>query len=405
MAISLQAPTNLLPVPGIRIATAAAGIKYQSRDDLVLFEISATANTAVVQTNNQFCAAPVSVTREHLESSQPKFLLINSGNANAGLGKQGIHDTNETCAALARLAECKVMEVLPFSTGVIGERLPVEKITEKIPSLINKLNEDAWLDAANAIMTTDTMAKGCSEQLSLDGNNILITGIAKGSGMIRPDMATMLAYVATDLIINEKDLNKFLGQAVEQSFHCITVDGDTSTNDACVLIATGKSDRQFNDLSEKSKEKFISSLNATFLNLAQAIIRDGEGVTKFISIKVEQAQSETEARDIAFAIAHSPLVKTAAFSSDPNWGRILAATGRASKEKLDIEKLSLHINKIQVIAAGELAASYSEELGQQEMRKDEIQFQIKLGKGDSAFTVWTTDLSYDYVKINAEYRT
>ena len=405
MAISLQAPTNLLPIQGVRIATAAAGIKYQNRDDLVLFEIAPSAITAVVLTNNQFCAAPVSVAREHLESSQPKFLLINSGNANAGLGKQGIKDAKDICVELASRVKCEVANILPFSTGVIGEGLPVEKIIEKIPSLIKNVKEDAWLDAANAIMTTDTVAKGFSEQLNLDGNNVSITGIAKGAGMICPNMATMLAYIATDLRVNEKDLNQLIGQAVDQSFHCITVDGDTSTNDACALVATGESGAEFSNLSELSRKKFIDSLESVFLRLAQAIIRDGEGVTKFISVKVEQALNHVMAREIAFSIAHSPLVKTAAFASDPNWGRILAAAGRGTNGELDFSRISLFINDIQVIKAGELAESYSEKLGQTEMQKDEIQFLIQLGKGESELTVWTTDLSYDYVKINAEYRT
>ena len=288
---------------------------------------------------------------------------------------------------------------------MIGERLPVDKITKQLPGLLEQLKEDAWLAAATAIMTTDTVAKGYSKQLVLDGTEVSITGIAKGSGMIRPDMATMLAYVATDLVIDNKNLNGLLHKAVEQSFHCITVDGDTSTNDACALIATGKSDLKFSDLSKQAKEEFTSTLNSIFLELAQAIIRDGEGVTKFISVKVEQAKSRSIARAIAFAIAHSPLVKTAAFASDPNWGRILAAAGRATEEPMQIEKISLFINELSVIENGELADSYNEKSGQKEMQKDEIQFRLLLGDGGSEVTVWTTDLSYDYVKINAEYRT
>ena len=405
MAISLQAPANLLPIPGVKVASTAAGIRYQNRDDLVLFEVCQTANTAVVLTKNQFCAAPVTVVRDNLSLSKPKYILVNSGNANAGLGDKGLIDAKQTCAALAAEANCAVTEVLPFSTGVIGEILPVEKITQSIPILLNTLHENSWLKAANAIMTTDTVAKGFSEQLNLDGNIITITGIAKGAGMIRPDMATMLAYVATDLSIENQELNKILTNAVEQSFHRITVDGDTSTNDACTLIATGMSKVKLKDLMEQARKKFIISLNALFLKLAQAIIRDGEGVTKYIAVTVEQAVNKSMARDIAFAIAHSPLVKTAAYASDPNWGRVLAAAGRGSEENLNIDSLSLFINELKVIKKGELATGYSEKAGQKEMQKNELQFRLQLGQGNSDITVWTTDLSHDYVKINAEYRT
>lgn len=405
MAISLQAPSTLLAIPGVRISTAAAGIKYSDRNDLVLFELSENTNTAVVLTKNQFCAAPVEIARKHLAASRSKYLLINSGNANAGLGKQGIADAKQTCALLASEAKCLETRVLPFSTGVIGEKLPVEKIAKKIPTLLNQLEEDNWLVAANAIMTTDTVAKGYSEQLHLGGEAVSITGIAKGSGMIRPDMATMLAYVATDLKIKDEELKELLAQSVDRSFHRITVDGDTSTNDAAVLIATGKSKLKFSELSEVERLKFELSLNAIFVNLAQAIIRDGEGATKFISVSIEQAKNETMARDIAFSIANSPLVKTAAFASDPNWGRVLAAAGRATKELIRINDICMYINDLKVIESGEVASSYNENSGQKEMQKDEIQFRLSLGVGESAITVWTTDLSYDYVKINAEYRT
>ncbi len=405
MAISLTAPTNLLPISGIRISTAVAGIKYKDRDDLVLFELIENSTTAAVFTKNQFCAAPVTLAKQHLKKSKVKYLLINSGNANAGLGKQGMADAKQCCESLAKQAGCNAEEILPFSTGVIGEALPVEKISSATSHLLTNLSEDAWLNAAQAIMTTDTTAKGCSQKLQLAGKSISITGIAKGSGMIRPDMATMLAYVATDLAIDNDKLNTLLSQAVEQSFHRITVDGDTSTNDACVLMATGNSALQFKELSESDKKSFCNALNALFLQLAQSIIRDGEGVTKLISIKVSQANNMVLARDIAFTIAHSPLVKTAAFASDPNWGRILAAAGRATEEELDIEKLSLYINDLKVIENGEVADGYSENLGQQEMHKDEIEFCLRLDQGEYETTIWTTDLSYDYVKINAEYRT
>ena len=405
MAISLHAPINLQPIPGIRISTVAAGIKYSDRDDLVLFELSENARTAVVLTKNQFCAAPVEITRKHLATSRTKYLLVNSGNANAGLGRRGVADAKQTCAVLASNSNCDETQVLPFSTGVIGTKLPIDKITQKIPTLLRQLDENQWPAAANAIMTTDTVAKGYAEQLQLGGETVSITGIAKGSGMIRPDMATMLAYVATDLNIEDEMLNEMLTQAVDRSFHCITVDGDTSTNDAAVFVATGNSKIRFNELSDEEKMKFLVSLNAIFVKLAQAIIRDGEGVTKFITVSVEQAKNTTMAKEIAFAIANSPLVKTAAFASDPNWGRVLAAAGRATDELIDIENISLFINNLKIISNGEVANNYSEDKGQKEMQKDEIKFRLLLGGGDSSTTVWTTDLSYDYVKINAEYRT
>jgi glutamate N-acetyltransferase/amino-acid N-acetyltransferase len=405
MAISLHAPKHLHPISGVKLATVAAEIKYKKRDDLALIAICDTANTAVVLTRNQFCAAPVSIVREHLRLTKPKYLLINSGNANAGLGQHGIADAKQTCAMLATEAKCEIAEVLPFSTGVIGERLPIEKITSQIPTLLHNLSDHAWLDVAKAIMTTDTVIKGFSDQINLDGKAISITGITKGAGMIQPNMATMLAYVATDLKIDSISLNELLNEAVKKSFHCITVDGDTSTNDACVLISTGNSKVEYTKLPEHLQEKFKLTLNSVFIKLAQAIIRDGEGATKFVTVKIEEAKDENMAHDIAFAIANSPLVKTAIFASDPNWGRILAAAGRATSAPMDISKLSLFINELQVIKQGELADDYRENLGQKEMQQEELQIRLLLGAGDSEITVWTTDLSYDYVKINAEYRT
>lgn len=405
MAIALQSPTSLLPIKGIRIATVATEIRYKNRDDVVLFELCNSSQTAAVVTNNQFCAAPVVISKQHLNVSQPRYLLINSGNANAGLGKQGLIDAKTSCTALAQASGCNKEEVLPFSTGVIGMRLPVERMIQHYPQLLNDLKENAWLNAAQAIMTTDTQSKGLSRQINLDGHNITLTGIAKGAGMIRPDMATMLAFVATDLRIDLEMLNQMITDAVDQSFHCITVDGDTSTNDACVLIATGQTAISFEDLSKQARDEFIVALNALFLTLAQSIVRDGEGITKFISIKVDQAKTKIMARDVAFTIAHSPLVKTAAFASDPNWGRVLAAVGRVEGHRLEINKLSLFINELQVITNGEIATGYSEEKGSHEMSKEEIEFRLQLGLGEISANVWTTDLSYDYVKINAEYRT
>ena len=405
MAISLNPPKRLSPVKGIRLATAAAGLRYRDRDDLVLVEICEQAQTAALFTANCFCAAPVVIARRHLAAAQPRYLLINAGNANAGLGEPGLEDAQVTCAALANAGGCRETEVLPFSTGVIGERLAVEKIISHCSSLVDKLQEDAWLPAAQAIMTTDTVCKGKSRQLQPDGKAVTITGIAKGAGMIRPDMATMLAFVATDLEIGPEQAARLAREATQQSFHCITVDGDTSTNDACVLMATARSGVRFSELSTPAMQEFIRALNSLFLSLAQAIVRDGEGVTKYICIRIEQAHSEKTARDIAFTIAHSPLVKTSAFASDPNWGRIVAAAGRAPEATLDMDRLSLYINGLAVIENGQPAPGYTEAAGSEAMQGEELELRLALGSGKASAQIWTTDLSHDYVRINAEYRT
>lgn len=405
MAVSLNSPTSLLPVKGVRLATTATGIRYKDRDDVVLVELCQDATSAAVFTTNQFCAAPVEVCRQHLNIAQPRYLLVNSGNANAGLGEQGVADAQASCVALAQACGCSTAEILPFSTGVIGARLPVEKIIQSYPQLMSDLGENAWLNAARAIMTTDAVSKGLSRKVDIDGHSVTITGIAKGAGMIRPDMATMLAFVATDLRVDAVALREMIIAAVDQSFHCITVDGDTSTNDACVLIATGRAGISLEELSKSARVGFMQAIHSIFLTLAQSIIRDAEGATKFISVKVEQAVSMAMARAVAFTVAHSPLVKTAAFASDPNWGRILAAAGRTDNYCLDIRKLTLLINGLPVVTNGEVADDYTEEKGAQEMGKDEIEFCLRLGLGEVGTSVWTTDLSYDYVKINAEYRT
>lgn len=394
----------MLPVRGIRLATAAAGMRYTGRDDLLLVEICDHARTAVVFTTNKFSAAPVTVGKQHLGVAQPKFLLVNAGNANAGLGEQGVVDARGACAALAHASGCEEYEVLPFSTGVIGERLAVESMTPYYAGLIDSLEEDSWLPAAEAILTTDTVIKGLSRQVELDGRTITVTGIAKGAGMICPNMATMLAFVATDLEFDSTSLDRVLQDAVAQSFHCITVDGDTSTNDACALIATGQAGVDFGKLSGQARVKFTQTLNALFLVLAQSIVRDAEGATKYICITVDQVASDKMARNIAFTIAHSPLVKTMAFACDPNWGRILAAAGRATEGHIEMDRLSLYINDLQIVAGGRLAAEYSEKAGAEIMQDDEIEFRLELGLGSCSARVWTTDLSYEYVKINAEYR-
>lgn len=405
MPISLNSPTVLLPIKGIKLSTAATEIRYKGRDDVVLFELCQGVTSAAVFTTNQFYAAPVEICRRHLNTTQPRYLLINAGNANAGLGEQGLTDAKASCTALSQLCKCNTAEILPFSTGVIGTRLPVEKIIRSYPQLLSNLREDTWLNAARAIMTTDTVSKGLSRSVDIDGRNVVITGIAKGAGMIRPDMATMLAFIATDLQVDAEMLHEIVVAAVEKSFHCITVDGDTSTNDACILMATGQAGIGLGELSRPARAGFIQALHSVFLTLAQSIIRDAEGVTKFISIKVEQAHNVAMARAIAFTVAHSPLVKTAAFASDPNWGRILAAVGRTADYHLEIKKLTLLINELPVIINGKVADDYTEEKGMHEMSKDEIEFCLQLGLGKSAVNVWTTDLSYKYVKVNAEYRT
>lgn len=404
MAISQNPPERLSPVKGIRLATAATGMRYEGRDDLVLVEICEQAHTAALFTTNRFCAAPVTVARRHLAGAQPRYLLINAGNANAGLGKLGLEDARACCAALAGESGCLETEVLPFSTGVIGERLDVGKINAHCPRLVRDLEEDAWLSAAQAIMTTDTVCKGASRQLQLDGKVVTMTGIAKGAGMIRPDMATMLAFVATDLQIDPEQAAQLARAGAQQSFHCITVDGDTSTNDACVLMATGRSGARYGELSKPAAAEFTEALDALFLSLAQAMVRDGEGATKYICIRVEQAPGEKMARDIAFTIAHSPLVKTAAFASDPNWGRIVAAAGRAPGAELDMDRLSLAINGLAVIENGQPAPEYTEAAGAQAMRGEELELRLQLGAGNAGAQIWTTDLSHDYVRINSEYR-
>ncbi|WP_018954228.1 bifunctional glutamate N-acetyltransferase/amino-acid acetyltransferase ArgJ [Thioalkalivibrio sulfidiphilus] len=402
MPINLTEPTELLPVPGMRLGAVAAGIRYKERRDLVLMELAPSASAAAVFTRNAFCAAPVIVAREHLAGGAIRYLLINSGNANAGTGERGLADARASCAHVAEVMGCEAAQVMPFSTGVIGEPLPVLRIRDALPALAASLKEDAWIDAMRAIMTTDTVGKGMSRQVTLSGGTVTLTGIAKGSGMIRPDMATMLAYLGTDAVIPAGELQAMLSEAVESSFNCITVDGDTSTNDACVLCATGASGVQL--VSDEDRRAFREVLQAVCDHLAQAIVRDGEGATKFITIQVSGAGSREEARLVADAVAHSPLVKTALFASDPNWGRILAAVGRAGVQGLDVNRVSLHVGDVLIAEHGGRAASYTEEAGKRVMAEAEIPIRIGLGRGTASATVYTCDLSFDYVRINAEYR-
>jgi len=404
MAVGLEGLSYLKPVNGIRLAAAAAGVCYQNRDDVVLIECCEGSSCAGVFTKNAFCAAPVVISRQHMQAASTRYLLINSGNANAGTGAQGMQAAQACCQSVADSADCQPEQVLPFSTGVIGEPLPVDRITAVIPDLVERLDEDSWNQVATAIMTTDTVAKGVSAQVISGEQSIQITGIAKGSGMIRPDMATMLAYIATDAEIEPALLQQCLQEAVAHSFNRITVDGDTSTNDACMLLASGKSGVTLTQGSDALAD-FQQTLNQLSATLAQMIIRDGEGATKFITIRVEQGNDTQECLDVAYTIAHSPLVKTALFASDPNWGRILAAVGRAGLDELVLDDIQIDLGDVRIVEQGGRAASYTEAQGQAVMSQDEITITVRLGRGQVSDCVWTTDFSYDYVKINAEYRT
>ena len=403
MPVGLKQPGQLHAVDGIRLAAMHCGIKADEKvSDLVLIEITESANCAAVFTTNKFCAAPVVVARQHLVENNPvRYLLINSGNANAGTGDSGYQGALDCCAAVADHGAVQSTAVLPFSTGVIAVKLPVTKIKAAISPLFSRLHEDHWLQAAQGIMTTDILPKAISEVIQLaQGQTITITGMAKGSGMIKPDMATMLAFVATDAQIKPSILQQYLQQVVDDSFNAITVDGDTSTNDACVLIATGQSGVSI----EASNQIFGQALIRIFQHLSQSVIRDGEGATKFVEIEVQQAASRDEAREVGFTIAHSPLVKTALFACDPNWGRILAAIGRAKIKTLDVSRVDLYLGETCLLKNGLPDDDYREALGQMEMDREEIKITVKLGQGKSDATIWTTDLSYQYVKINAEYR-
>ena len=405
MAVGLTQDTELFPVDGIRLATGCAGIKQYQKDDLAIIELCDGARTAAVFTRNAFCAAPVIIARKHLQNNQSRMFIINSGNANAGTGQQGIDDANACCKSLASLAGCSADQILPFSTGVIGEPLPVDKIQSVLPTMHGELSSSSWQQAACAIMTTDTAPKAISKKIEMAGETITITGIAKGSGMIRPDMATMLAYIATDAAVSQSLLQTCLENATKKSFNRITVDGDTSTNDACMLVATGRSALPEITGQDNCYHQFFAAVTEVCEWLAQAIIRDGEGVTKFITVHVMQGQSEQEWLDVAYAIAHSPLVKTAFFASDPNWGRILAAVGRSGINDLDIHSVAIYLDDVCIVRNGERAEDYTEQAGQVVMDKDEIMIKVDLGRGQYAEKVWTTDLSHEYIRINAEYRT
>lgn len=404
MAVGTYQFPQMAEISGVSLGTVCAGIKQQQRDDLLIIEMTAGATCAAVFTRNAFCAAPVIVARENLAHA-PRWILVNSGNANAGTGAQGLRDAQTTCARLAEAAGGTPDQVMPFSTGVIGEPLPVQKITAAIPAAIAALSEQGWSQAAKAIMTTDTFPKGATRTISVAGKPLCITGISKGAGMIQPDMATMLAFVATDANISQELLQQCLQQAAERSFNRITVDGDTSTNDACVLIATGASAAPEITESSDCLQDFSAALNAVCKDLAEAIVRDGEGATKLMRIVVEKAKDKDEALRVAKTIAHSPLVKTAFFAGDPNWGRILAAVGRAGVENMQLNDIVIHLDDVCIVSNGGRSDDYTEQAGQRVMQKDDITIRVSLARGEITEEVLTCDLSYDYVRINAEYRT
>ncbi len=411
MAVNLPLPvaSELKPVAGLELGYAMAAIKKENRKDLLVIRLSEGATVAGVFTKNRFCAAPVHVCRENLEKVKTsgksiRALMVNTGNANAGTGDPGYQDAVATSTALAELLGVSPEQVLPFSTGVILEPLPADKVIAGLPVAVADLKADNWLNAAEAIMTTDTTPKATSRTLVLDGKTVTITGICKGAGMIHPNMATMLGFMATDAAIPQAVLEGMLQYAVGKSFNCITVDGDTSTNDSLILMATGKVDVGIADAGAANYQALLDAITDLAQELSQKIIRDGEGASKFITITVEQGKSEEECRQIAYAIAHSPLVKTAFFASDPNLGRILAAIGYAGVEDLDVEKLKLYLDDVLVAKDGGRNPDYLEEDGQRVMSKPEILVRVVLGRGDATSTVWTCDLSHDYVSINADYR-
>ena len=404
MPVGPDREDTIAVVEGIRLAAVESHIRYAKRLDLVLVEIAEGSTTAGVFTQNAFCAAPVRIAKKHVEAVASRYFLINTGNANAGTGSKGEAAARACCDALAELTDTSAEQILPFSTGVIGEQLPYEKILNSLPALSAALAEDGWLLAASGIMTTDTRPKLSSASLEIEGAKVKLSGFAKGSGMIRPNMATMLAYVFTDAKIAKSLLDEILGRAVKNSFNRITVDGDTSTNDCCMLVATGKGSLEIKDLQSEAAKEFQSELNSIFEQLATDLIRDAEGATKFITIEVAGGASEQECLAVAYTVAESPLVKTAFFASDPNWGRILAAIGRAGVKDLNLEKVTVALGDTLLVSNGAVDEGYRESAGQAEMDKDEIWVSINLARGQASEKVWTSDLSDEYVRINADYR-
>ncbi|HWX03615.1 bifunctional glutamate N-acetyltransferase/amino-acid acetyltransferase ArgJ [Collimonas sp.] len=411
MAVNSPVPVaaDLLPVAGIELGHAEAGVRKANRKDLLVMKLAPSATVAGVFTQNRFCAAPVQVSKAHLAaaeiSGEPiRALLINTGNANAGTGEAGLAAANATCDALAELLDCHAAQILPFSTGVILEPLPVERIIAGLPLAIGNLKSDNWFNAAESIMTTDTQPKAASRSLVIAGKTVNFSGISKGAGMIKPNMATMLGFLAIDAKVAQPVLEKMVRQAADRSFNCITIDGDTSTNDSFMLIATGAGELEVTSVDSPEYAELAAAVTDISQHLAQMIIRDGEGATKFITVTVEQGQNVAECRKIAYSIAHSPLVKTAFFASDPNLGRILAAIGYAGVDDLDVSKLDLYLDDVLVAKNGGRNPEYQEADGQRVMKQSEITVRVQLARGDAEATIWTCDLSHDYVSINADYR-
>jgi glutamate N-acetyltransferase/amino-acid N-acetyltransferase len=404
MAVGSGDYGTLYAVPGVRLAAVSAGIKKPGRLDVVLFELSEASVTAGVFTTNAFCAAPVVLSKRHLAARMPRYFLINTGNANAGTGEPGLAAALRCCQSLATLSCIDETGVLPFSTGVIGELLPAEKVTAVLPEALRELAPENWDLAARGIMTTDTRPKAASRQFTLGGTELTITGIAKGAGMIKPNMATMLGYVCTDLVLTEAEAQALVRAAADKSFNRITVDGDTSTNDCCMLAATGASGVSFANLSATERAQFGAVLQEVFIELATAIIKDGEGATKFVTVEIEGGANTEECLKVGYAIAESPLVKTALFASDPNWGRILAAVGRAGLPALDLDAIGIWLDDVKIVERGARAASYTEEQGQRVLKQEAFTIRVALGRGAAAERLWTCDFSHDYVSINADYR-
>lgn len=405
MAVGLGPLPTLHPVPGFELGIASAGIKRPGRKDVVVMRCAEGSSVAGVFTLNAFCAAPVILSKQRVQGTV-RYLLTNTGNANAGTGAPGLAAAERTCAKLAELAGVPADSVLPFSTGVIGEPLPVEKIEGALQAALDNLSENNWAEAATGIMTTDTLPKGASRQFQHDGVTVTVTGISKGAGMIRPNMATMLGYIATDAKVAPSVLKDLMLDGANKSFNRITIDGDTSTNDCCMLIATGKADLP--EVTEASGALFEALKKAVFevcMEVAQAIVRDGEGATKFVTVQVNGGGNHQECLDVGYAVAHSPLIKTALFASDPNWGRILAAVGRAGVPELDVSLIDVYLDSVCIASKGGRSPSYTEAQGSAVMAQEEITIRIELGRGQCSETIWTTDLSHEYVKINAEYRT
>jgi glutamate N-acetyltransferase / amino-acid N-acetyltransferase len=400
MAVNLPPPdaASLHPVPGVELGVAMAGVRKAGRKDLLVMRLAAGSTVAGVFTRNRFCAAPVTLAKKHLKNDI-QALVVNTGNANAGTGQQGLERAMQVCEALASHLGCAPDEILPFSTGVIMEPLPAERIVAALPHAL--MHQDDWRSAAEAIMTTDTVPKAYSRKVRLSGGTAVVTGIAKGAGMIRPDMATMLGFIATDARVVQKGLQAMLARVVERSFNCVTVDGDTSTNDSLILAATGRGPVA---TARRDLLKLEVAVGEVARQLAQAIVRDGEGATKFVTVEIQRGRSQDECRRVAYAIAHSPLVKTAFFASDPNLGRILAAIGNSGVRGLDTARVDLYIDEVRVVLNGGRDPGYREEQGVAAMKKPEFKVRAVLNRGRASATVWTCDLSFDYVKINAEYR-